>query len=249
MYAQGTRGHDILAIFLVSIAHASSHFYHLVIPSLFPWILPHFGMNFLQGGILMTTFFVTSAVGQSMSGFLVDKVGGRTSMYTGLVLLIGSAVALGMAENVPMLYLSAMLAGAGNSVFHPSDYSLMNYNIQDRFLGHAFAWHNITGNIGWAICPFFMVTTAGWFGWRGAAFAASSVALIVLVIELVFRGVFSRDSVRDTTPPTPKEKEEGTFGVGECRMYGTASCFSSLRLGPSAFFKAFLRRFSRMPIT
>lgn len=213
MYAQGTRGHDILAIFLVSIAHASSHFYHLVIPSLFPWILPHFGMNFLQGGTLMTTFFVTSAVGQSMSGFLVDKVGGRTSMYTGLVLLIASAVALGMAENVPMLYLSAMLAGAGNSVFHPSDYSLMNYNIQDRFLGHAFAWHNITGNIGWAICPFFMVTTAGWFGWRGAAFAASSVALIVLVIELVFRGVFSRDSVRDTTPPTPKEKEEGTFGI------------------------------------
>ena len=245
MYAQGTRGHDILAIFLVSIAHASSHFYHLVIPSLCPWILPHFGMNFLQGGILMTTFFVTSAVGQSMSGFLVDKVGGRTSMYTGLVLLIGSAVALGMAENVPMLYLSEMLAGAGNSVFHPSDYSLMNYNIQDRFLGHAFAWHNITGNIGWAICPFFMVTTAGWFGWRGAAFAASSVALIVLVIELVFRGVFSRDSVRDTTPPTPKEKEEGTFGflrvsdVWYCFMFFffTSGAFGVLQSFSQTIFK------------
>lgn len=245
MYAQGTRGHDILAIFLVSIAHASSHFYHLVIPSLFPWILPHFGMNFLQGGTLMTTFFVTSAVGQSMSGFLVDKVGGRTSMYTGLVLLIASAVALGMAENVPMLYLSAMLAGAGNSVFHPSDYSLMNYNIRDRFLGHAFAWHNVTGNIGWAICPFFMVTTAGWFGWRGAAFAASSVALIVLVIELVFRGVFSRDSVRDTTPSTPKEKEEGTFGflrvpdVWYCFMFFffTSGAFGVLQSFSQTIFK------------
>ena len=245
MYVQGTRGHDILAIFLVSIAHASSHFYHLVIPSLFPWILPHFGMNFLQGGTLMTTFFVTSAVGQSMSGFLVDKVGARTSMYTGLVLLIASAVALGMAENVPMLYLSAMLPAAGNSVFHPSDYSLMNYNIQDRFLGHAFAWHNITGNIGWAICPFFMVTTAGWFGWRGAAFAASSVALIVLVIELLFRGVFSRDSVRDTTPPTPKEKEEGTFGflrvpdVWYCFMFFffTSGAFGVLQSFSQTIFK------------
>ena len=245
MYVQGTRGHDILAIFLVSIAHASSHFYHLVIPSLFPWILPHFGMNFLQGGTLMTTFFVTSAVGQSMSGFLVDKVGARTSMYTGLVLLIASAVALGMAENVSMLYLSAMLAGAGNSVFHPSDYSLMNYNIQDRFLGHAFAWHNITGNIGWAICPFFMVTTASWFGWRGAAFAASSVALIVLVIELLFRGVFSRDSVRDTTPPTPKEKEEGTFGflrvpdVWYCFMFFffTSGAFGVLQSFSQTIFK------------
>ena len=160
-------------------------------------------------------------------------------------MLIGSAVALGMAENVPMLYLSAMLAGAGNSVFHPSDYSLMNYNIQDRFLGHAFAWHNITGNIGWAICPFFMVTTAGWFGWRGAAFAASSVALIVLVIELVFRGVFSRDSVRDTTPPTPKEKEEGTFGflrvpdVWYCFMFFffTSGAFGVLQSFSQTIFK------------
>ena len=38
-------------------------------------------------------------------------------MYTGLVLLIASAVALGMAENVPMLYLSAMLAGAATRYF------------------------------------------------------------------------------------------------------------------------------------
>lgn len=245
MYAQGTRGHDILAIFLVSIAHASSHFYHLVIPSLFPWILPHFGLNFLQGGTLMTTFFVTSAVGQSMSGFLVDKVGARFSMYTGLVLLIASAVALGMAENVSMLYLSAMLAGAGNSVFHPSDYSLMNYNIHDRFLGHAFAWHNITGNIGWAICPFFMVTTAGWFGWRGAAFAASSVALIVLVVELVFRGIFSQDSVCESTASTPKEKAEGTFGflrvsdVWYCFMFFffTSGAFGVLQSFSQTLFK------------
>ena len=249
MYAQGTRGHDILAIFLVSIAHASSHFYHLVIPSLFPWILPHFGMNFLQGGTLMTTFFVTSAVGQSMSGFLVDKVGGRTSMYTGLVLLIASAVALGMAENVPMLYLSAMLAGAGNSVFHPSDYSLMNYNIRDRFLGHAFAWHNITGNIGWAICPFFMVTTAGLFGWRGAAFAASSVALIVLSSSLYLEAFSLEIPFVTLHRRLRKRKKRGLSDFCECRMYGTASCFSSLRLGPSAFFKAFRRRSSRMPIT
>lgn len=249
MYAQGTRGHDILAIFLVSIAHASSHFYHLVIPSLFPWILPHFGMNFLQGGTLMTTFFVTSAVGSVDERFLVDKVGGRSSMYTGLVLLIASAVALGMAENVPMLYLSAMLAGAGNSVFHPSDYSLMNYNIQDRFLGHAFAWHNITGNIGWAICPFFMVTTAGWFGWRGAAFGGffcgSDCSCYRACIQ---RRFLSRFWPRQYAA-TPKEKEEGTFGFLRVPDVWYCFMFFFFTSGPSEFFKAFRRRSSSMPIT
>lgn len=193
MQVQTIRSHDILAIFLVSIAHASSHFYHLVIPSLFPWILPHFNLNYLQGGTLVSTFFVTSALGQSATGFLVDKIGPRLSMYLGLICLASSAFVLGLADNVPMLFAAAILAGLGNSVFHPADYSLMNYNISQRYLGHAFAWHNITGNIGWAICPFFMVLMAENFGWREAAFAASSVALIVLGFQFFFRDVFSID--------------------------------------------------------
>ena len=142
---------DFEAIFLVSIAHASSHFYHLVIPSLFPWLMPAFNLNFVQAGALMTTFFVTSAVGQSASGFFVDKTGPKAGMYLGLILLASSAIVLGLSVNYPMLFLAAALAGAGNSVFHPADYSLMNYNISKRMLGHAFAWHTFTGNIGWEI--------------------------------------------------------------------------------------------------
>lgn len=209
--ASSTKSHDLLAIFLVSIAHASSHFYHLVIPSLFPWILPHFGLSFLEGGTLMTTFFVTSAVGQSVTGFMVDKIGPRLSMYLGLFCLILSAFVLGMSTEVWMLFTAAFLAGLGNSVFHPADYSLMNYNISMKYLGHAFAWHNITGNIGWAICPFFMVTLAQAFDWRTAAFAASSVAAIVLLIEYAFRGVFSTDSLTEKEFEL-SEPQENTFG-------------------------------------
>ncbi|WP_289184402.1 MFS transporter [uncultured Parasutterella sp.] len=207
MQDQTTRAHDILAIFLVSIAHASSHFYHLVIPSLFPWILPHFNLNYLQGGTLVSTFFVTSALGQSATGFLVDKIGPRLSMYLGLICLASSAFVLGLADNVPMLFAASILAGLGNSVFHPADYSLMNYNISQRYLGHAFAWHNITGNIGWAICPFFMVLMAENVGWREAAFAASSVALIVLGFQLFFRDVFSID--QSSKKFVSEEKDSG----------------------------------------
>ncbi len=91
-------------------------------------------------------------------------------MYLGLILLASSAIVLGLSVNYPMLFLAAALAGAGNSVFHPADYSLMNYNISKRMLGHAFAyWHTFTGNIGWAICPLFMVLMAENYGWRAAA--------------------------------------------------------------------------------
>lgn len=205
------RPHDLMAIFLISIAHASSHFYHLVIPSLFPWIMPEFGLNFVEAGALMTTFFVVSALGQSASGFVVDRLGPKVGLYGGLILLASSSFVLALSQNVFMLYAASALAGSGNSVFHPTDYSLMNYNINQKRLGHAFAWHNITGNIGWAICPLFMVTVAQAFGWRAAAYSASSVAIIVFIVELIFGFIFSKDQRNDTTEQ-PEGKSATTFG-------------------------------------
>lgn len=198
---------DGLAIFLVSLAHASSHFYHLVIPSLFPWLMPHFGFDYVQAGVLMTAFFVCSACGQSASGFLVDKIGAKSGMYVGLGLLASSALVLGISVNYFMLLVSAVLAGLGNSVFHPVDYSLINYNISKKNLGHAFAWHNIVGNLGWAACPLFMTNLASMFDWRVAAFCASSVAIAVMVIEFFGRKEFPYDQ------STEAKKEQQTQKV------------------------------------
>jgi MFS family permease len=188
-----SRAHDLEAIALVSSAHAASHFYHLVIPSLFPWLMPHFGLSYTQAGALMTAFFVTSAFGQAASGFLVDKIGPKRGLYLGLLLLASSAFVVGASTHYGMLFVGAILAGLGNCVFHPVDYSLMNMNISESRLGHAFAWHQITGNVGWALCPPFMVGLATLFGWRVAAMAAACVALLVLATVLWRRKTFAFD--------------------------------------------------------
>lgn len=243
--ASAAGANDKEAIFLVSVAHASSHFYHLVIPSLFPWLMPAFGMGFVEAGFLMTVFFVASALGQAASGFLIDKVGPKTGLFVGLAALAFSSFILGSAVSYWMLMVSALLAGLGNSVFHPADYSLINYNISQKNLGHAFAWHNVTGNIGWAICPLFMVTLAGAFGWRFAAYSASSMAFIVLALEYLRRGVFAFDQTND------REIKEGgikdsSFGflrspaVWLCFLFfmTTSMAFSVLQSYSPAIFKA-----------
>ena len=51
---------DFAVISLVGFVHAVSHFYHLVIPLLFPWLMPAFDMNFTEAGALMTVFFIIS---------------------------------------------------------------------------------------------------------------------------------------------------------------------------------------------
>ena len=62
----------------------------------------------------------------------------------------------------------AVVAGIGNGVFHPVDYTLLNRKVHPSRLGHAFSVHGITGSLGWALAPAMMVPITLAFGWRVA---------------------------------------------------------------------------------
>ena len=60
---------------LVGLAHASSHFSHLILPLMFPVFIKEFGFSYSELGLLMSVFFVVSGVGQACAGFVVDRLG------------------------------------------------------------------------------------------------------------------------------------------------------------------------------
>ena len=153
----GNRG-EVAVIALVGYAHAVSHFFHLMIPPLFPWLMQDFDLSFTEAGFLMTVFFVVSGTGQALAGFVVDRLGARPVLFSGVLMLVLSGIALGLAQNYPMLMLAAALAGAGNSVFHPADFTLLNHRVSLPRLGHAFSVHGLSGNLGWAAAPFLMTS-------------------------------------------------------------------------------------------
>ena len=178
---------DVAVISLVGFAHSVSHFFHLVIPLLFPWLMPAFGLNFTQAGALMTVFFVISGAGQAAAGLIVDRVGSKPVLFAGVALLALSGFVLGVAQNYAMLMLAASIAGAGNSVFHPADFTLLNRRVSKPRLGHAFSVHGLSGNLGWAAAPLLMTAVASLAGWRMAAFSSGAVALLALASLYVMR--------------------------------------------------------------
>lgn len=178
---------DVAVISLVGFAHSVSHFFHLVIPLLFPWLMPAFGLNFTQAGALMTVFFVISGLGQALAGLIVDRVGSKPVLFAGVGLLALSGFVLGVAQNYAMLMLAASIAGAGNSVFHPADFTLLNRRVSKPRLGHAFSVHGLSGNLGWAAAPLLMTAVASLAGWRMAAFSSGAVALLALASLYVMR--------------------------------------------------------------
>jgi len=171
---------DAMVISLVGFAHGTSHFFHFVLPPLFPWLMRDFGLSFTQAGSTMTVFFVVSGIGQALAGFVVDRFGALRVLCTGVGLLSAGALALAAAQDFPMVLAAAAIAGMGNCVFHPADFTILNRRVSTPRLGHAFSVHGLTGSLGWAAAPVFVIALAQAFGWRAAAVGSALVGLLAL---------------------------------------------------------------------
>ena len=178
--AAGSLRHDATVISLVGFAHGTSHFYHFMLPPLFPYLMREFGLSFTQVGALMTMFFVVSGVGQALAGFVVDRAGSLKVLCGGMALLAASGLALAVAPSYPFLFVAAAIAGLGNCVFHPADFTLLNRRVSTTRLGHAFSVHGLSGSLGWAAAPVFVLAIAETAGWRAAAVGAAMVGFVAL---------------------------------------------------------------------
>lgn len=179
------RASDVRVVGLISLAHGSSHFFHLILPPMFPWLKAEFGFSYAELGLLMTIFFVVSCIIQAASGFLVDRIGARPVLFIGVGLLALAALTYSQSNGYAMLVIGAVIAGCGNGIFHPVDYTLINHKISPPNLPYAYSIHGVTGYLGWAAAPAFMVAMATLADWRMAFLSAAVLeALILLVLWL-----------------------------------------------------------------
>lgn len=179
------RRRDLHTISLVGLAHGTSHFFHMLLPPLFPVFSQAFGLSYAELGLLVTLFFAVSGIGQALAGFLVDRVGARPVLFAALGCFVAAAACGAMAQGYGGLLLAAALAGLGNSPFHPVDFTILNHRVSQPRLGHAFAVHGVSGNLGWAIAPVVLLGVTGLTGsWRWALATCALWALAVLALML-----------------------------------------------------------------
>ena len=179
--------HDAQVIGLVGVVHLISHFSQLLLAPLFPWLKEAFNASYAELGFLMTIFFVVSCGVQMASGFVVEKFGPRPVLYGGLGLIALAAFGFSISTGYWMMAAFSVVAGVGNGVFHPVDYTLLNRKVSAPRLGHAYSVHGITGSLGWALAPALVVPIALAFSWRAALASAGVLVLVVLVVMLLQR--------------------------------------------------------------
>jgi MFS transporter, FSR family, fosmidomycin resistance protein len=187
------RREDLRTIGLVGLAHGTSHFFHMLLPPLFPVFKQAFGVSYAELGLAVSLFFVISGIGQALAGFLVDRIGARPVLFAALGFFVAAALTAAGASDLNGILLAAALAGLGNSPFHPIDFTILNQRVAAPRLGHAFSVHGISGTLGWALSPVFIDLTMRATGsWRLALVGCALWALAVLALM-----VWQRDAIDD----------------------------------------------------
>ena len=211
---------DTKILGVVSAGHFLSHFYLLTLPPLFFILKSEFAVSYAALGAILTVSFALSAVAQIPMGFLVDRIGARIVLTTGLVIMAVCIGLMGFAATYWQVLILFTIAGIGHSVFHPADYAILNASIEPSRMGRAFSIHTFSGHLGSALAPATVIFLATVWNWRAALFIAGAMGLVAT-------GVLASqwNSLQDDVVPA-KNTEAETRASGPRPKDGMALLFS-----------------------
>ena len=148
----------------------------------------------------------------------MDRLGAHRVLLGGMALFSASIVLAGLVPVYWLLLPVALLAGLGNSVFHPADYSILNASVDPRRIGRGYSVHSISGNLGWAVAPIVVVGLTAHFGWRVALVTVGAAGLAVVAVLAT--------QLRAFAGGRPAERARSTTGYG-VRLLLTAPILSA----------------------
>jgi MFS family permease len=172
----------------ISSAHWVSHFHMFVLPMLFPFLKRELGVGYIELGLALTVFAVTSGLTQAPIGYLADHIGARKILLMGVTLGGCSLIILGLHLSYPSLVICAVLLGLANSVYHPANYAILSAHMNEARMGRAFSIHTFAGFVVGAVAPAIVAALVATIGGHGALIVSGAVGPFVALL-LLFVGI------------------------------------------------------------
>jgi FSR family fosmidomycin resistance protein-like MFS transporter len=201
---------DAKVIALIAIAHFTSHVHIMLLPPIFGQVKEAFGVSYTQIALAITAFNVASALLQTPTGFLVDRIGPRVMLTGGLIVGSCAIAAAALLPGYWFFVIAYGLMGVANTVYHPADYSILSNTIDGRKIGKAFSIHTFAGYLGSGVTPAMVLACAALWDWRGAFLFAAGLTFAVAMLLIVAGSVLPR-VVRKPMGPS---KAEAKVGLG-----------------------------------
>ena len=173
---------ELQTLIVVSGAHLISHLHIMVLPVLLPLLKEQMNVGFFELGLALTTFNIVTGVTQAPMGFLVDRIGARRVLIAGLALGGLAFLSLGFATFYAWLFVTAVLGGLANCVYHPADYAILTDSISEDRIGRAFSIHTFAGFVGGAIAPPLLLGLAAFGGLSSSLICAGLFAWVTAAV-------------------------------------------------------------------
>lgn len=172
-------------VWLLSVNHGFNEFFSIVIPPLFPFLVPELGIGYSEASLLVVVFFTTYSVFQLPAGRLGDIYNPRLLLVAGQAgLSIGIAL-VAFAPTFPLMLLGMVIAGVGGSTYHPIGMSVISDVESEGTHGRSMGIHGMIGVLGPVASPVIMTAVAVVAGWRMALLAAAGLGILFSVVLFV----------------------------------------------------------------
>jgi len=193
-----------------------------------PYLKAEYRWSNSDFALLVISFRVAYAFGQTASGRLLDKVGTRTGLTLAVLFYSVSAMATSLATGLKSFCMFRFLLGAGESANWPGATKAVSEWFPRRESGWAVALFDSGSSIGGAIAPLLVLWLYNSFGsWRPAFLITGALGFLWL---LLFRWIYRRPEEH------PRISAEERALILEGRAEG-AAVDAGPRLGYAALLK------------
>jgi FSR family fosmidomycin resistance protein-like MFS transporter len=159
------RGRAAIAGF--SVAHFSHHVTNSLLSPLLPLIRDTFALSYTQQGIAVAAFSLSAGLANAPMGVLADRVGSRTVLAGGLVLLGLSSVALSLSGEYWHLLVLLVAMGIISGTYHAPAVALIARAFPARGRGAVMGLHTTGGHMSFFAAPLVAGAVAAAAGtWR-----------------------------------------------------------------------------------
>jgi FSR family fosmidomycin resistance protein-like MFS transporter len=164
--------------FFFTYTHLSHDLTTGLLAALLPFIREDLGLNYLQSGLLITAFALTSGFSQLLGGWLCERISPPRAIALGLGGVGLSAIATSFASSYYMLLVILIILGLMAGFYHPSAVSTLTTHFEPNRRGRVVALHMAGGGLGFGLGPLLGAIIASHFNWH-LAYAILGIPAIV----------------------------------------------------------------------
>lgn len=170
---------------LVSLTHGFNEFFSIIIPPLFPFLVPALDIGYTAASLLVVVFFLTYSLVQLPIGPLSDVYSTRHLLAGGMVVLAIGIALVAVAPSFPLMLVGMVVAGIGGSTYHPTGMAIISDIESNETHGRSMGVHGLFGSAGTVTAPLLMVAVASAFNWRTALLGGGVLGMLFAVVLFV----------------------------------------------------------------